>query len=196
MKIKFVVMSALVGATVSFAFNPALAASTGEPTSLAAFLRQGRQEQAVRPAKPAGNAAAPGRTSRKSVRPVGAGGALSPLIDRYAAAYGVSSALARAVVRHASNFQPHMRGRAGEIGLMQIKLSTARAMGYSGSTQGLYEPATNIRYGMKYLAMAQKLGGGGICGTILRYNAGHGATRMNPVSAQYCRAVKVYMRAF
>jgi soluble lytic murein transglycosylase-like protein len=66
-------------------------------------------------------------------------------------------------------------------------------MGYSGSAKGLYEPATNIQYGMKYLAMAQKLGGGSTCGTILKYNAGHGATRMNPISAKYCSSVKAYM---
>jgi soluble lytic murein transglycosylase-like protein len=46
---------------------------------------------------------------------------------------------------------------------------------------------------MKYLAMAQKLGGGSTCGTILKYNAGHGATRMNPISAKYCSSVKAYM---
>ncbi|MBO1545291.1 lytic transglycosylase domain-containing protein, partial [Brucella melitensis] len=45
---------------------------------------------------------------------------------------------------------------------------------------GLSSPATNIQFGMKYLAMAQKLGGGSTCGTILKYNAGHGAKRMNP----------------
>lgn len=48
---------------------------------------------------------------------------------------------------------------------------------------------------MKYLAMAQGLGGGTTCGTILKYNAGHGATRMNPISAAYCSKVKVQMAA-
>ena len=79
-----------------------------------------------------------------------------------------------------------MTGSAGEIGLMQIKLETARGLGYTGSRQALYNPETNIQWGMKYLAGAHKLGNGTTCGTILRYNAGHGATRMNPVSANYC----------
>ncbi|WP_094505148.1 lytic transglycosylase domain-containing protein [Brucella thiophenivorans] len=117
----------------------------------------------------------------------------SQIINSYAATYGVPSALAHAVVRHESNFQPDVRGAAGEIGLMQIKLSTARGLGYSGSAKGLYEPSTNIQYGMKYLAQAQKLGGGSTCGTILKYNAGHGAKRMNPTSAKYCSSVKSYM---
>ncbi|MNL85748.1 Transglycosylase SLT domain protein [compost metagenome] len=72
---------------------------------------------------------------------------------------------------------------------MQIKPATARAMGYSGSTKGLYDPDTNIRFGMKYLAAAHQLGGGQTCSTILKYNAGHGAKRMNPTSKRYCGKV-------
>jgi len=123
------------------------------------------------------------------------GSTYSNIINRYASTYGVPSALAHAVVRHESNFQPNVRGKAGEIGLMQIKLSTARGLGYTGSAKGLYEPSTNIQFGMKYLAMAQKLGGGSTCGTILKYNVGHRAKRMNPTSAKYCSSVKAYMRA-
>ena len=73
---------------------------------------------------------------------------------------------------------------------MQIKPATASMMGYSGSATGLFDPETNIKYGMKYLAKAQKLGGGTTCGTILKYNAGHAAKRMNPVSRHYCSKVK------
>jgi soluble lytic murein transglycosylase-like protein len=117
----------------------------------------------------------------------------STIINSYAASYGVPVALANAVVRVESNYQPNMTGSAGEIGLMQIKLETARGLGYTGSREALYNPDTNIRWGMKYLAGAHKLGNGTTCGTILRYNAGHGATRMNPVSANYCAKVKMEM---
>lgn len=120
----------------------------------------------------------------------GGKGAYSTIISRYAASYGVPVSLAHAVVKVESNFRPDARGRAGEIGLMQIKPSTARMMGFSGSVKDLYHPETNIRYGMKYLAKAHQLGGGSTCGTILKYNAGHGATRMNKVSAAYCAKVK------
>ena len=41
---------------------------------------------------------------------------------------------------------------------MQIKPATARMMGYTGSVTGLFNPETNIKYGMKYLGMAQQLG--------------------------------------
>ncbi len=106
-------------------------------------------------------------------------------------AYPVS--LAHAVIQVESNYRPGARGSAGEIGLMQIKPATARMMGYSGSAKGLYDPDTNIRYGMKYLARAHELGGGDTCATILRYNAGHAARRMNPVSAAYCSKVKRHL---
>jgi soluble lytic murein transglycosylase-like protein len=112
------------------------------------------------------------------------------LVSRYAATYGVPVSLAHAVISIESNYQPNMRGGAGEIGLMQIKPATARMMGYTGSASGLFNPETNIKYGMKYLGMAHQLSGGTTCGTILRYNAGHGARRMNPVSAAYCSKVK------
>lgn len=117
----------------------------------------------------------------------------STIISSYASSYGVPIALAHAVVRVESNYRADMTGRAGEVGLMQIKYSTAQGLGYTGTRQALYNPDTNIRWGMKYLAGAHKLGNGTTCGTILRYNAGHGATRMNPVSANYCAKVKLQM---
>lgn len=118
----------------------------------------------------------------------------SSLIASYAKSHGVPVSLAHAVVRVESNYRPNARGSAGEIGLMQIKPATARMMGYSGSAKGLYDPETNIKYGMKYLAAAHKLGGGTTCGTILKYNAGHGAKRMNPVSKAYCGKVQRFMK--
>lgn len=122
-------------------------------------------------------------------------GQYGAIIARYAATYGVPVSLAHAVIRIESNYRPGARGRAGEVGLMQIKPATARGLGYSGSVKALYNPDTNIRWGMKYLGMAHKLSGGTTCGTILKYNAGHGAKRMNPVSAAYCSKVKRHMGA-
>jgi soluble lytic murein transglycosylase-like protein len=113
----------------------------------------------------------------------------SVLIVKYAKQYNVPVDLAHAVIRVESNYNPNARGSAGEIGLMQIKPATARMMGYVGKKKGLFDPETNIKYGMKYLSMAHELGGGETCGTILKYNAGHAAKRMNPVSKAYCGKV-------
>ncbi|WP_244293972.1 lytic transglycosylase domain-containing protein [Pannonibacter carbonis] len=115
------------------------------------------------------------------------------LIDAAARKHGVPLALAHAVVRVESNYNPGARGSAGEVGLMQIKPATARGLGFRGSVKALYDPATNLEWGMRYLAAAHKLASGDTCGTILRYNAGHFAKRMNPVSKRYCGKVKVIL---
>lgn len=116
------------------------------------------------------------------------------LIARHARANGVPVGLAHAVIRVESNYNARARGGAGEVGLMQIKPSTARIMGFSGAARALYDPNTNLTWGMQYLAEAYRLAGGSVCGTILRYNAGHAARRMNPISARYCRRVQAILK--
>lgn len=112
------------------------------------------------------------------------------MIRKAAKKHGVPVKIAKAVVEVESNFNPKARGAAGEVGLMQIKPATARGMGYRGSTKALYQPETNLEWGMKYLAGAHERANGDLCGTILRYNAGHYAKRMNPISRRYCTKVK------
>lgn len=124
------------------------------------------------------------------------GRAYGAIIARYAGENGIPVALAHAVIRVESDYKPNVRGSAGEVGLMQIKPATARGMGYKGSVKDLYLPETNIRFGMKYLGMAHKLGGGATCQTILKYNAGHAAKRMNPVSRAYCRKVQLELTSW
>lgn len=118
------------------------------------------------------------------------------IIEREAKANGVPVALAHAVVFIESTYKANVTGSAGEVGLMQIKPATARDMGFKGTTKQLYNPATNIRYGMKYLAGARERGGGTLCGTILKYNAGHYAKRPNPTSSRYCERVKVQLAKY
>jgi soluble lytic murein transglycosylase-like protein len=132
-------------------------------------------------------------TAKGKAAALGTGAKYHEIVSRYASAYGVPVSLAHAVIAIESNYRPDARGSAGEVGLMQIKPDTARMMGFSGSTKELFNPETNIKYGMKYLGKAHELGGGTTCGTILRYNAGHGAKRMNPVSAAYCSEVKRHL---
>lgn len=117
-----------------------------------------------------------------------------PLIAKHAKQHGVPIKLAMAVVQVESNYRPDAVGKRGEIGLMQLLPQTARYIGYDGKMKQLHHPDTNIRYGMKYLGKAYKLGGGSTCGTILKYNAGHGAKRMNKVSRHYCSRVQQIMR--
>ena len=219
-----VVAAAIAAGVMTVAFNPANSAplsprATPVTQKVAAASKTAKAEKSarVKVQKAAASKPAKARGKRSSKRgrrtidltttasidvgkvalsnPAAADGQYSAIVARYAASYGVPVSLAKAVITIESNYRPNMVGGAGEIGLMQIKPATARMMGYTGSVKGLFDPDTNIKYGMKYLAMAQGLGGGTTCGTILKYNAGHGATRMNPVSAAYCSKVKVQMAA-
>lgn len=123
----------------------------------------------------------------------GAKANLVALVDKEAKANGVPVALARAVVRIESNWNVRTTGRAGEVGLMQIKHPTARGLGYRGTRAALYDPATNIKWGMRYLAGAYQLAGGDTCGTVMRYQGGHGATRMSSIARTYCGKAQTIM---
>ncbi|MBR1157774.1 lytic transglycosylase domain-containing protein [Bradyrhizobium elkanii] len=65
----------------------------------------------------------------------------------------------RVIVRE-SKYHPQLIGRGGTIGLMQIKLGTARGLGYTGTAEGLRDPQTNLKYGIKYLAGAYRAANG------------------------------------
>lgn len=118
---------------------------------------------------------------------------LTALVDREAAALGIPIALARAVVKVESGWNPKETGSVGEVGLMQIKHSTARFLGFAGSRAELYDPKTNVRWGMKYLAGAYKLANGNVCQTALKYQGGHNAKRMTGIASRYCSKLHAYM---
>jgi soluble lytic murein transglycosylase-like protein len=115
--------------------------------------------------------------------------AYRPLVARVSSDHGLPFELADAVVRIESRYNPGARN-GPNVGLMQINALTAKSLGYGGSANGLLEPETNLTYGLKYLAMAYKLAGGDMCGTVLRYQAGHRATTMTQQAAAYCAHVK------
>lgn len=132
------------------------------------------------------------------IAPASRGGpseALRKLIRKHAEAHGVPVELAEAVVHVESRFNPRARGRAGEIGLMQIKPATARLIGYRGTKDQLYDPETNLTWGMRYLAKAYELANGDTCGAILRYNGGHAARKMTRHVRAYCGKVNRYVAA-
>ena len=66
-------------------------------------------------------------------------------------------------------------------------------MGFIGQDEALYNPDTNIRWGVAYLAAAYKLAGGNLCQTVLKYNAGHDANRMTTAASAYCSRVRTIM---
>ncbi|CBI76689.1 Transmembrane protein [Bartonella clarridgeiae 73] len=130
------------------------------------------------------------KVSKMSVRPY------EGLIQKIAIKHKVPINLAHAVINVESSYNASTKGSSGEIGLMQIKPSTARWLGFNGPVKDLYEPAINLEYGMRYLARAHKLSRGDTCRTVLKYNAGHSAKKMNSISARYCSKVKTYLASF
>jgi soluble lytic murein transglycosylase-like protein len=79
--------------------------------------------------------------------------ALDERIAYYAQAYEVPEALIRRSIQRESGYNP--KARNGPYwGLMQIRLDTARGMGYRGTAQGLLDADTNLKYAVAYLANA------------------------------------------
>jgi soluble lytic murein transglycosylase-like protein len=110
----------------------------------------------------------------------------------HAASHGIPAKLADAVIKVESRYNPRA-SNAGNYGLMQIRLQTARGIGYSGGAGGLLDAETNLRFGMIYLAMAYKAAGGDICGTVMRYQSGLAARGMNGANRAYCSKVRQYI---
>lgn len=130
-----------------------------------------------------------GISKRKELRP------FEDLITKLSRKHHISADLVHAVVQTESNYNVNALGTSGEIGLMQIKYSTARQFGYNGTRRQLYEPANNLEFGIRYLAKAQQLSGGNLCRTVLKYNSGHAATQMRAATHIYCAKVKNYLIA-
>ena len=93
------------------------------------------------------------------------------MVATHAAANNVPEALVHRVIVRESKYHPGLVGRGGTIGLMQIKLPTARGLGYTGDAAGLRDPNTNLAWGIKYLAGAYRAANGDH-NRAVRYYAG------------------------
>ncbi|UFN47639.1 transglycosylase SLT domain-containing protein [Roseomonas sp. OT10] len=114
-------------------------------------------------------------------------------LTRQAEAQGLPAAIADAVATVESAYDPRAVGDDGEVGLMQVMPATATMLGFRGPREALFEPETNIRYGIAYLAQAWSLTGGNLCRTLMKYRAGHGEERMTPLSVEYCRRALAHL---
>src|SRR4029077_19789068 len=95
------------------------------------------------------------------------------LVASHARANGVPEALVHRVIVRESRYQPGLVGRGGAIGLMQIKLATARGLGYTGDAAGLRDPNTNLTYAVKYLAGAYRAAKGDYDRAVHYFAAGY-----------------------
>lgn len=106
---------------------------------------------------------------------------------------GLPPAIADAVMRVESNYNPSARGKDGEYGVMQVMPPTARMLGHTGPVEALADPEVNIPLGVRYLADAWRLAKGDICTTAMKYRAGHGETRFSVLSVRYCERVRLHL---
>lgn len=111
-------------------------------------------------AQPATPAAAAPRQMRSQIPPAAgedeARSGVARRISEVAARHGVPASLALAVARVESNMRCQARGRAGELGPLQIKPATARGLGYSGPASALNSCGAGLEWGMRHLAVAYR----------------------------------------
>jgi soluble lytic murein transglycosylase-like protein len=103
------------------------------------------------------------------------------LVEAQASANGVPASLVHRVIMRESRYNPRAVS-AGNYGLMQIRLGTARAMGYTGSAEGLLDAETNMTYAVKYLAGAYHAAGGNEARAVALYASGYGARPVQQAS--------------
>jgi soluble lytic murein transglycosylase-like protein len=94
------------------------------------------------------------------------------MVASHAAANGVPAELVHRVIVRESRYNPRAVSK-GNYGMMQIKLATARGLGYTGTAQGLLDPDTNLTYAVKYLAGAYRVAGGDHNRAVSYYAGGY-----------------------
>jgi soluble lytic murein transglycosylase-like protein len=105
------------------------------------------------------------------------------MVEAQASANGVPASLVHRVIMRESRYNPRAVS-AGNYGLMQIRLGTARAMGYSGSAEGLLDAEINMTYAVKYLAGAYQAAGGNEARAVALYASGYGARPVRQASSE------------
>jgi len=94
------------------------------------------------------------------------------MVASHAAANGVPPELVHRVIVRESKYNPRAVSK-GNYGMMQIKLATARGLGYTGTAEGLLDPDTNLTYAVKYLAGAYRAAGGDHNRAVSYYAGGY-----------------------
>ncbi|HJV91724.1 MAG TPA: transglycosylase SLT domain-containing protein [Holophagaceae bacterium] len=96
---------------------------------------------------------------------------LIALVDEIAAAEGVDTFLARAIIQAESAFNYKARSHSGALGLMQLMPATAERFGVTDP----FDPRQNISGGVKYLRWLHDFFKGDLEKVVAAYNAGEGA---------------------
>ena len=108
------------------------------------------------------------------------GGAVASMVTASAHRHGVPVSVAHAIARIESRYRCNARSPSNARGVMQVLPATARGVGVHGN---LYDCATGIDAGMRYLAQIIRQHGTG-CAALALYNRGAYA---RPVCTGYGR---------
>jgi soluble lytic murein transglycosylase-like protein len=100
------------------------------------------------------------------------GADLAGSIVDVASAEGIDPELAFRLVKLESDFNVHATSPVGAIGLTQVMPSTARYYVKGITREGLYDPATNLRVGFRYLRGLVNEYNGDVKLALLVYNRG------------------------
>lgn len=96
--------------------------------------------------------------------------------------HNVEPAIIASVMYQESRGDPGARGAAGEVGLMQIKPSTALDRGGLLDPEMLPDPGVNIGAGTQYLRYLLDRYRGNIAASLAAYNAGPGRVSVDPIT--------------
>jgi soluble lytic murein transglycosylase-like protein len=96
------------------------------------------------------------------------------LIKAMAPSQGVPTWFALRIAHVESNYNPHMRGSAGEYGVFQMKCATAKDIGFRGNCGALLDPRTNVQWGLRHLAIAIGMSNGNLRLAASKHNGGLG----------------------
>jgi soluble lytic murein transglycosylase-like protein len=121
-------------------------------------------------------------------------GNLAALIAKHAAANNIPESLVRRIIHRESRGNARAISK-GNYGLMQIRLGTARGLGYRGDARGLLDADTNMTYAVKYLAGAYRVAGGNEGRAVSYYAAGYYYAAKSRGLADKSGALKAYASA-
>ena len=115
---------------------------------------------------------APRYSAYSSSRMAGQAEKYKLMIALLARANGVPPSLVHRVIVRESGYNERAIN-SGNYGLMQIRLGTARALGYGGPADGLLDPETNMAYAVRYLAGAYRAAHGDEDRAMVLYSSGY-----------------------
>jgi soluble lytic murein transglycosylase-like protein len=134
--------------------------------------RRGPSHASAQPSADFSRSPAPGLSAHAPARVSDQAEKYRLMIALLARANSVPPSLVHRVIVRESGYNERAVN-SGNYGLMQIRLVTARALGYGGTAEGLLDPETNMAYAVRYLAGAYRAAHGDEDRAVALYSSGY-----------------------